>query len=111
MNRLLSRLSIRNLLLGLAGLGTIVALAVGGSGFDGSRRINAGMDAIMLTGQTRYNEAMADMMHDALRADVLRAIFASRSAPGDSTEVKQDARDHAEEFRQSMDTVLAPPRW
>ncbi len=107
MNRLLSRLSIRNLLLGLAGLGTIVALAVGGSGFDGSRRINAGMDAIMLTGQTRYNEAMADMMHDALRADVLRAIFASRSTPGDSTEVKQDARDHAEEFRQSMDTVLA----
>jgi methyl-accepting chemotaxis protein len=106
-NRILSRMGIRALLLGLAGLGTVIALAVGGSGLMGSRKIAGGMDEIMVTSQARYDEAMADMMHDALRADVLRAIFSARSAPGDAAAVRQDAEDHANQFRDAMHKVAA----
>ncbi len=44
----------------------------------------------------------ADMMHDALRGDVLRAIFAARTAPKDRDAVLADLTSHIDTFRAAL---------
>ncbi|MCX5747138.1 MAG: hypothetical protein NT062_32100 [Proteobacteria bacterium] len=44
----------------------------------------------------------ADMMHDALRADVLRAIYAAKDSPGDAKEVIAAVTEHIEIFRKAL---------
>jgi methyl-accepting chemotaxis protein len=47
----------------------------------------------------------ADMMHDALRADVLHGMLVTGSADGE--QARKDVRAHAETFRQSMQAVAS----
>ena len=50
--------------------------------------------------QCQYNHLQGDMMHDAMRGDVFKAMGAA--GPGQAAELgesQRDARDHAEKFR------------
>ncbi len=53
--------------------------------------------------QVLRNHMQADMMHDALRADVLAALLSANPAAGVTIDdVKKDLADHAASFRESI---------
>jgi diguanylate cyclase (GGDEF)-like protein len=62
---------------------------------------DAAADVILLTNAQRANQT-ADMLHDALRSDVLASLLAGQ-APGITVDsVRQSLRTHAHEFRSEV---------
>ncbi len=96
------RWTIRRTLIGLGAIGAAVALVVGGLGYFTTTR--ASENEAILNRQARglRQEMFADMMHDALRADVLRAIFVARTAPQERDSVLADVQTHVEAFRAAL---------
>ncbi len=45
------------------------------------------------------NHVTGDAMHDSLRGDVYRALYASENSPFDQEKVEKDVKDHAQIFR------------
>jgi methyl-accepting chemotaxis protein len=94
--------TIRNALIGMALVGVAGTAVVAAVGYRNVQHT--------LASEQRVNDATAalraamtaDMMHDALRADVLRSIFAARTAPGEQGEVLGDLREHSSTFRVSL---------
>ena len=48
------------------------------------------------------NQGSADMMHDALRGDVFRALHAARAEPGARASIEADLKDHLETLREDV---------
>ncbi len=90
-------------LLGLAALGafgTIVVAAVGGYGFQKTR---GGLDALMISTRAQRLQMDADMMHDAIRADVLAAVLGTTTRDSALTrDGKEGFAEHSERFRKSL---------
>ncbi len=105
------RWTIQRILMGLSATGCAVAALVGGVGlYNASVSIKAEDD--MISGAAALRGAMeADMMHDALRADVLRSIFAARTNPGSRDSVLADVEQHIATFKQALadSEMLAAP--
>jgi methyl-accepting chemotaxis protein len=77
---------------GAAGVGIWSTSTLTGDGADVNR-----------TAQILRNHMQADMMHDALRADVLSALLASNPAAGIAVDdVKKDLAEHVASFRESI---------
>jgi methyl-accepting chemotaxis protein len=94
--------TIRRTLLGLATVGILVTVMVGAVGLRNIGR-TAKIETAMVSHMVGLRQAMqADMMHDALRADVLRAIFVARVAPAERAAVLQDIEEHSVEFRRAL---------
>jgi methyl-accepting chemotaxis protein len=55
----------------------------------------------VLAGALR-NQGSADMMHDALRGDVFRALHAARAEPGARAAIEADLKDHLERLRRDV---------
>ncbi|MBL9028694.1 MAG: HAMP domain-containing protein [Myxococcales bacterium] len=96
--------TIRRLLLALASLGVVVAVLVGSSGLYQQARGEA-TEATLLRNATAVRQVMdADMMHDALRADVLRSLFlAQKGTRAEREEVRKDTIEHVARFRAALD--------
>ncbi len=91
------KLSIRRRLL-LSNLATLAFVAViGGIGFQAVRTVSAAMDAVGANGVAMKNQLQADMMHDALRGDVLAALLAAD--PVQAAQAVKDADEHIGLFR------------
>ena len=60
----------------------------------------SGLGSVVLTAQTLRNHLEGDMMHDALRSDVLAALLAE--TPEDTRGAQADLREHAEHFREVL---------
>ncbi|MEJ1156879.1 methyl-accepting chemotaxis protein [Prosthecomicrobium sp. N25] len=60
------------------------------------------VDDLVLTGAAQRNQGAADMMHDALRGDVYRALNDARSAGADRAEIERDVTAHRDEFLKRM---------
>ena len=91
----------------LALIGIAVTCYAGYFGLQGS---NAGLDASITATNAVMNQKQADMMHDALRADVL---FALQTGPEGGQSVKQaitdDIEAHIAEFETSFVNLNALP--
>lgn len=92
--------TIKNRLYALAASGIAVALLMGVTGYAGFARLGQAIAGMNDTGEALANHDDADMMHDALRADVMAAMTARGSEEGDA--VRADIKDHAENFRQQL---------
>jgi len=92
--------TIRNKLFGLSFAGLFLALAVGLSGYWGITRTGAGLSEVALTSRALRNHMEADMMHDALRADVLFALVADNAK--DQTTVWSQIEEHSKRFRNGL---------
>ena len=92
--------TIRNKLFGLSFAGLILALAVGLSGYWGVARTGAGLTEVSVTSTALRNHMVADMMHDALRADVLFALVADNAK--DQALVSQLIDEHSKRFRDAL---------
>jgi methyl-accepting chemotaxis protein len=84
-------------------LGAVLVATVGYGGYWGLASVDRAMDDIVVNSQALRNHLEADMMHDALRADVLAALLAAQR--GDTlahAQVQKDLAEHAALFRESI---------
>ena len=89
--------TIQKKLMGLAVAGVMVAVLLGVTGIVGFRALGGAMHEINVTGHALSNHDDADMMHDALRGDVLAAMLARTSEDAESA--RKDFQEHADNFR------------
>jgi methyl-accepting chemotaxis protein len=94
------KLTIRQKLFGLSLVGLLLALAVGISGYWGITRTGKGLTEVSVTSQALKNHLDADMMHDALRADVLSALLAEHLQQ--QATVSKDIDEHSKRFREAL---------
>jgi diguanylate cyclase (GGDEF)-like protein len=69
---------------------------------------NAGDDAFLLNKAQRANQN-ADMMHDALHADVLSALLVGQAPGVEAEAVRRSLHANAQEFRQEVATLSKMP--
>src|SRR5690349_3051812 len=95
----------------LVGSATVILTLVGsGSGLWGARTLLAQMDRSVVTGTALRNQVEADMMHDALRSDVLAAIVATETgATGQRQEIERELAKHVQTFRDRLAQNAALP--
>lgn len=89
-------ITVRLKLASLALTGLAFVAISGLIGYLGSARIENGIDATAVISQALRNHMEADMMHDALRADVLSAFQAT--TPDERKSVNIDLAEHVENF-------------
>lgn len=110
----LKNFSVKARLFGAGALALAGLLVTGGAGYVGLTQSNAGLDASITATSAVLNQKHADMMHDALRADVLYALRAGPAAPAAlRAEIEADLQTHVAEFVDSMANLRAlelPPR-
>ena len=96
------RWTIQRTLLALATVGSVVAATVGAVGLHNTNTLER-TQAVLVTQASALRQVMqADMMHGALRGDVLRAIFEARTAPGGRDTVLSDVKQHVAAFRAAL---------
>jgi methyl-accepting chemotaxis protein len=101
--RMFNALSIRKKFFGFGGLMAAVALIIGAIGYWGITRQGTELDGVVVTSLALRNHLESDMMHDALRADVLGALRAARdNNQEDLASVKVDLADHSQNFRERV---------
>jgi methyl-accepting chemotaxis protein len=95
------RLTIRARLFCLTALTLVLMLVLGIDGYRGVAGAGKGLERVLSTNRTLRIHLEGDMMHDALRADVLAAFLAE--SPADWTQVNENLRDHAGNFRRLIE--------
>lgn len=89
----------------LAGAVSMFALVAvcGGANYWSTTTLTASLADSAVDGDMLRSHLTADMMHDALRADVLAALVAASPGSGVSiADVKASLKEHADEFRASI---------
>lgn len=81
---------------------TVLSLAVGVTSTSSLVRLSDVNRQVQENGQALRAHMLADMMHDALRGDVLRALDDVAHGGKAKDEVHRDATEHAETFRQAL---------
>ncbi|UCJ18178.1 methyl-accepting chemotaxis protein [Pseudomonas sp. MM211] len=95
-------MNIRQKMLACGAVSIIATLLVGGIGLWGQALLGNALVANEVNANALRNHMDGDMMHDALRADVLGAFL---TTPGDSAaaaQVRDELKEHSERFRQAM---------
>jgi methyl-accepting chemotaxis protein len=92
------KLTIRGRLFCLVALMVVLIVVLGAVARYGMSAARTGLGSVVLTAHTLRNHLEGDMMHDALRSDVLAALLAETS--DDARSAQTDLREHAEHFRE-----------
>ena len=74
---MLKSMSIRQKFIAFGGLVAVIALTIGAIGYWGINRQTRELEGVVVTSLALRNHMEGDMMHDALRADVLAALHAA----------------------------------
>jgi serine phosphatase RsbU (regulator of sigma subunit) len=94
----------RLLLLGV--LGVFMTLAVAGAALVSLQSVSATNRELARVTRALHFHQHADMMHDALRADVARAQLVDRRAPGYvASDVRSDTELHVRQFRDDLEAL------
>ena len=103
-------LSIRTRLLAISVVAVAVLLLIAALAYVGLKRSNAGLESAITATTAVLNQKQADMMHDALRADVLFAIVTGPNGPAkDRQSVTSDLADHVASFETAIAQLQALP--
>jgi methyl-accepting chemotaxis protein len=93
-------ISLRQKFIGFGGLMAAVALIIGAIGYWGIARQTAELESVATTSLALRNHMESDMMHDALRADVLSALRAAGQVNKvDLADIRKDLGEHTQNFR------------
>jgi methyl-accepting chemotaxis protein len=96
------KLTIRGRLFCLVVLMVVLMVVLGAVARYGMSAARTGLESVVLTARTLRNHLEGDMMHDALRSDVLAALLAE--SPADTQKVQADLREHAQHFREVIES-------
>ena len=98
-----SNLTIKQKLFAFSLLALSFVVTVASSGYVGNRELSTSLGDITTNFSALKNHLSADMMHDAIRADVLSALYAGEVG---NQEMLRDAeasmQDHANELRENL---------
>ena len=97
----LMNFTIRTRLTGLTVLMVIMLLVLGLTSYRANRSAATGLQNMVVTATALTNHQTADMMHDALRSDVMAALLAESDS--EWADVKTSLADHAQTFRQQVE--------
>jgi methyl-accepting chemotaxis protein len=95
------KLTIRSRMLALGAMSVVLVCAVGATGWLTAHHVLESSRKISRTASAIRNHLEADMMHDALRADVLAALASTNAA--ERRQVQSDLKDHAQRFKRFME--------
>jgi methyl-accepting chemotaxis protein len=102
------QLTISGKLLASGLLAIAFLLGVGATGYVAADRLDEAADNIVRDGAALKHQMEIDMMHDALRADVLAALLAAQQAEtGLEKAIQEDLAEHTRDYRDSMKELLA----
>jgi len=94
------QLNIKQRLLVFAIASITSTIIIGIIGYSGITIVDEAMDQIVTNSTAQKNHLEADMMHDALRGDVLAALLAaSQEKFGEIANIRKDLKEHAATFR------------
>ena len=97
--------SIRFKLLTITGITVFFLLVIGlifNSNLNNEKKAR---EAIVQNGLASYYFVMADMMHDALRADLFNAMLVRGSKNGEIAEIKNEFHEHANLFKEELQLI------
>jgi methyl-accepting chemotaxis protein len=100
-----TNLTIRGRLWLLGAGGVLLALVIGGVALRTFGRIGESVDELTTVSNAVRHHMDADMMHDAIRADVLAALAAA--TPEDIVTAERDAVEHGDRLGERMDENAA----
>jgi methyl-accepting chemotaxis protein len=82
----------------------LLCAATAGAGMWVARDLTQGLQTALRSSQVLRNHMQADMMHDALRADVLSAMLATNPANGVAmSDVDKDLKEHSDDFKDAIE--------
>ncbi len=98
----------RNQILFLGLLGLLMASLVGGIGLFNANRLTMAIDESQRMGMAMENSQDADMMHDAVRGDVLLALLSGLTKDASQlAEAESGLAEHAATFSKSLASLQA----
>ena len=96
-------LNIKQRLMVFAIVGILASIIIGLVGYRGISIVDASMDKIVTNSSAQKNHLTADMMHDALRGDVLGALLASVQNRSDEFDnIRKEFQEHVASFRDNL---------
>ncbi|EZH83937.1 methyl-accepting chemotaxis protein [Ectopseudomonas composti] len=95
-------MNIRQKMIASGVLSVAVAAGLGAVGFWGQTQLNGALAQNELSVTALRNHLEGDMMHDALRADVLAAFSVEAGDQAAAEQVRQDLREHADWFKRAL---------
>lgn len=101
------KITVKYMLAGLSGWILLMFLLMGATGTLGFARLHDAVGDITATAAAVRRQMDADMMHDAIRSDVLAALLAARDEPQASAEIRADLEGHVVRLRRNIDENLA----
>jgi methyl-accepting chemotaxis protein len=99
------RLTIGRKLLGLSALGVLLVVAVGTVSYRGLSTVDATNDTVVNDLAIQREHGDVDMMHDAIRADVLAAMLSAENGPAGRGAALDALGEHVNNLNQSLATV------
>ncbi|MFT7772661.1 methyl-accepting chemotaxis protein [Roseateles sp.] len=99
-------LTIRQRLLALSLLGLFFVSLVGVVGYLALGTLSSTAESVARSNSALRSQLEADMMHDALRGDVLRAVMGGlKGQAAEVTDAQRDISGHTRAFREHMDEL------
>jgi methyl-accepting chemotaxis protein len=96
-------LTVKRKLIAYGALAVVVGLAIGAIAYRGLSQVDAAMDTIVENFAVQRSQLAADMMHDALRADVLAALVsAEKSDAAEKKRVLEELTEHSRSLREDL---------
>ncbi|TXH90607.1 MAG: HAMP domain-containing protein [Rhodoferax sp.] len=103
-------MKLRSQILALGGVGIVMAALVGGVGLINTLRISSAFDSSITSNLALSKSQEVDMMHDAIRGDVLLSIFSSQKFDDKGMDAaEKDLQAHVQVLRKNMDDIQALP--
>lgn len=100
------KLSLKTALVGMALLGALGCVVVGAMGWRGVGLVDQRLGESTAVGDAMRASALADMMHDAIRADVLQSILSGQTDdPKGVAQAKLDLDEHAAELIKQLEAT------
>jgi methyl-accepting chemotaxis protein len=81
----------------------VVGLGAGISAVWSNAALTSSISKNLILAHATRNQGSADMMHDALRGDVYRALHAARVEPTLRPHIEEELNDHLAQLRQDID--------
>ncbi len=104
------KLNLRFKIMSLAGVGLASAIIIGLVGIMGHQKMSAINNEKEIISKALQNHVDGDMMHDAIRADVLSGNLNSlKQNLEDVKQSENDLLEHADRFRKNLDNNLSLP--
>ena len=103
-------MKIRNQILGLGLVGLLMTVLVGGVSYMNAGKIAGGISECTVTSSALHNSMDADMMHDAIRSDVLMTMMGALTQ--DNVQIAEGIKglqEHSEQFNKALTDLQSLP--